>query len=325
MGAARERGAPVLAILGPTAVGKSRLALRLAPLVGGEIVSADSAMVYRGMNVGTDKPTPADMARVPHHLVDVVDPDEPFNVSDFQRLAGRAVEDILARGRLPLLVGGTGLWIRALLEGYSLPAVPPDPVLRRELAAEAERVGPEALHARLARLDPKAAAAIGPRNARRLIRALEVCLATGLPFSLVGRRAQPPPYDALKVGLVRPRDELYRLIDERVEGQLARGLVEEVRGLLARGYDPRLQAFQALGYKEVIAYLHGACSYSEMVRVLKRNTRRYAKRQLTWLRREHHLQWIDLSVEGEEGAVRRICALLAERPWPFRCGLPPSP
>ncbi len=314
-GAATRARLPVVAVLGPTAVGKSRFALLLARRVGGEIVSADSAMVYRGLDVGTDKPSPEERAAVPHHLVDVADPDEPFSVADFVRLAARAVEEVLARGRLPLLVGGTGLWIRALLAGYRLPPVPPDPNLRRRLAEEAERSGPEALHARLAALDPERAAEVDPRNVRRVIRALEVCLRGGVPASSLARRRAPSPYDALKVGLTRERGELYRLIDARVERQLAAGLVEEVRGLLARGYPPDLQAFQALGYKEVIAHLRGDCSREEMVRILQRNTRRYAKRQLTWFRREPDVVWFDLSARSEDDVLAEVCSLMAERAW----------
>ncbi len=323
---APSAGKPLVVVLGPTAVGKSRFAVLLARRVDGEIVSADSAMVYRGLDVGTDKPGPADRAAVPHHLLDVVNPDEPFNVSDFVRLAAAAVDRILARGRLPLLVGGTGLWIRAFVAGYRLPPVPPDPRLRRRLAEEAERSGPEALHARLAALDPAGAAALDPRNVRRVIRALEISLATGSPASALAGLRSPPPYDALKVGLTRDREELYRLIEARVERQLAGGLVEEVRGLLARGYPAGLQAFQALGYKEVIAHLRGECSREEMVRALKRNTRRFAKRQLTWFRREPDVVWFNLSTHPEEEVLETVASLIAGRRWtPGRGRRRPSP
>lgn len=315
---------PLLVILGPTAVGKSRLALALARRLGGEIVSADSAQVYRHLDIGTDKPSAEERAAVPHHLVDVVDPDEPFSVWDFQRLARAAIADIGARGRLPLLVGGTGLYIRAVIRrGYAFPPAPPDPGLRAALAARVEREGWEALHRALRQADPEAAARIDPRNVRRVIRALEVYLSTGVPFSRwVGGGARspdaaegPPLYDALLVGLTREREDLYRRIEERVEAQLRRGLVEEVRRLLARGYDPGLQSFQALGYKEVIAYLAGRVPYDEMVRLLKRNTRRYAKRQWTWFRREAGVHWFDLTRQGEAEVEEAVARLVRERGW----------
>lgn len=312
-------GTPLLVILGPTAVGKTALALRLARRLEGEIVSADSAMIYRGMDIGTDKPSPAERAEIPHHLMDVCDPDQPFSVWEYQRRARAAIAAVAARGRLPLLVGGTGLYIRAVIRPwYAFAPAPPDPALRAELAARAAAAGGAALHRELAAVDPEAAARIGPHNVRRLVRALEVYRVTGVPFSRWlerARAAAAPPYDALLVGLTRAREDLYRRIEARVEDQLRRGLVAEVRSLLAHGYSPALPALQALGYKEVIAYLEGRVPYEEMVRLLKRNTRRYAKRQETWFRREEGVRWFDLTRESAEAVEEAVVALVRARGW----------
>jgi len=219
---------PLIAIVGPTAVGKSELALRLAEEFGGEIVSADSRQIYRGLDIGTAKPTAEERQRVPHHLLDVVNPDEVLTLAQYQELAYAAIDDILARGKVPFLVGGTGLYIKAVVEGWSIPRVPPNERLRAELYRLAELEGPEALHARLREVDPAAAARIDPRNVRRVIRALEVCLTAGRPISQLQAR-RPPPYRILRIGLTMPREELYRRIDERADRMIARGLVEEVR------------------------------------------------------------------------------------------------
>lgn len=321
----RDRPIPLLVILGPTAVGKSRLALALARRLGGEIVSADSAQVYRFMDIGTDKPSPADRAAVPHHLVDVRDPDEPFSVAEYQAMARAAIDAVAARGRLPVLAGGTGLYIRAVVSGaYAFPAAAPDPALRAALTARAEAGGIDPLYRQLQAVDPVAAARIDPRNARRVIRALEVYLQTGVPFSRrgggAGAAAAPggtagAAYDALLVGLTREREDLYARIDARVEDQLRRGLVDEVRGILARGYDPSLPALQALGYKEVIAHLRGEVPFEEMVRVLKRNTRRYAKRQWTWFRREEGVRWFNLTQEDPAAVEEEVVRLVRARGW----------
>ncbi len=321
---------PLLVILGPTAVGKSRMALALARRLGGEIVSADSAQVYRGMDIGTDKPSPAERAEVPHHLVDIRDPDEPFSVAEYQALAAAAIAAIRARGRLPVLAGGTGLYIRAVVSGaYAFPPAAPDPELRAALSARAAAEGIEPLYRQLQEVDPVAAGRIDPRNTRRVIRALEVYLQTGVPFSRwgggggaerepgggggAGPAGAAPAHDALMIGLTREREDLYARIDARVGDQLGRGLVNEVRGLLARGYDPALPALQALGYKEVIAHLRGDVPYDEMVRVLKRNTRRYAKRQWTWFRRDSGVLWFNLTHEDEAAVEEEVARLVRER------------
>ncbi|MDR7484129.1 MAG: tRNA (adenosine(37)-N6)-dimethylallyltransferase MiaA [Armatimonadota bacterium] len=299
-----------LAVLcGPTAVGKSAAAVPLAERLGAEIIAADSRTVYRGMDVGTAKPTPEQRRRVPHHLLDVADPTELFTVADFQRLANAAIAQIRDRGGLPLLVGGTGLYIRAVIDCLALPPVPPDAALRAALESEARERGPGHLHARLAALDPAAAARIHPHNVRRVIRALEVVLRTGRPISAQQRGGGPSGPMAI-VGLTMDRAALYRRIDARVEAQLAAGLVSEVRGLLERGVPATAPAMQALGYKEIVGWLTGAYGYDEAVRRLKRNTRRYAKRQYTWFGRDPRIVWVDVTDLDGAAVVARVHGIM---------------
>ncbi|BCV21203.1 tRNA (adenosine(37)-N6)-dimethylallyltransferase MiaA [Moorella sp. Hama-1] len=288
---------PLAAIVGPTATGKSAIALQVASHLGAEIISVDSAQVYRGMDIGTAKLTPEervghDGQPVPHHLIDIVDPDEPFSVADYQALARQAIGDINARGRLPILVGGTGLYYQAVVDPYRFTPEGGDPRVRRELEELAIRFGNEYLYERLQRIDPEAARRIHPHDRRRLVRALEVYQTSGQPISaaLAWRRRQETPYRLAAVALTMPRPLLYERIEARVDAMLARGLVEEVARLLAR-YDYRLPALQALGYKEIGAYLRHEMSLEEAVALLKRNTRRLAKRQLTWFRRDKRLRW----------------------------------
>ncbi len=294
---------PLVAIVGPTGVGKTALALRLAPRFNGEIVGADSRQVYRGMDIGTGKPTAEERAAVPHHLVDVADPDEEFNVSFFQAQATAAVEEVHGRGRLPFLVGGTGHYVWALLEGLRLPQVPPNLELRRDLAAIAEEEGGlDFLHAQLADLDPVAAARIDPRNARRVIRAIEVSRATGLPFSQVGTR-EPPPYRGLIIGLTCPREELYRRIDARVDAMVARGWVDEVRRLMDRGYGLDLPSMSSLGYREIAMVVEGRLGLEEAVARVKMETHRFARRQYGWFRlTDPRIRWLDITACTEEKA-----------------------
>jgi len=273
----------LVVIVGPTAVGKTRLALRLAGQLGAEIVSADSRQVYRGMDIGTDKPTAEERQRVPHHLVDIVDPDEEFTLARYQDMAYAAVEDVLARGRLPLLVGGTGLYIKAVAEGWSIPRVRPNEALRTELYREAKVEGGVALHARLRQVDPVAAEKIDPRNVRRVIRALEVYLETGRPISELQRR-RPSPYRVLQIGLTMERAALYRRIDQRVDRMIGRGLVEEVRGLVEQGCGYELPAMSGLGYRQVGCYLRGEINLEEAIRLIKRDTRRFVRQQYNWFR-----------------------------------------
>ncbi len=285
---------PVIVICGPTASGKTDLCLRLAGRFAIEVVSADSRQVYRTMDIGTAKPGPDVLARVRHHLVDVVDPDEDFTVAHFVDRGRRAIKEIRAAGRLPLLAGGTGLYIQALTEG--LADVPPaDPVFRREMQRLADERGSAWLLERLKRVDPELGSRLRPADKVRIIRGLEVFAQCGRPLSELQRRHafSERPYRLLKIGLAVEREELYRRIERRTEAMFAAGLVEEVRSLLERGYDPSLKALNTIGYREVIAFLRGACSRQEAIERVKRNTRRYAKRQLTWFRRDEAINWVD--------------------------------
>jgi tRNA dimethylallyltransferase len=311
---------------GPTAVGKTRVAVALAPLLGAEIVCADSRTVYRHMDIGTAKPSPEDRRAVPHHLLDVVDPDEVLTLAQYQRLADRAIAEIRARGHLPLLVGGTGLYIRAVVDRIAIPRVPPNWELRTQLEEEERREGPGALHRRLQAVDPLAASRIHPRNLRRIIRALEVYAATGTPISAFqdqvrgGRWTPPPAGTALLLALTLDRARLYRRIDQRIDAQLSSGLVEEVRALLRAGYSPRLPALQALGYKEIVPYLEGRTTLPEAVALLRRNTRRYAKRQITWLRADPRYRWVDV----DDLPPEEVAALLRRIITDEECGAPAS-
>jgi tRNA dimethylallyltransferase len=286
--------ASLLVICGPTASGKTRLALELAGRLPLEVISADSRQVYRGMDIGTAKPTPQERQQLPHHLVDVVDPDQAFSAADFVRLARPAAASIRARGRLPVVVGGTGLYIRALTEGL-VDAPPADPELRQSLWQQEREEGEGTLYRLLQERDPAAAARIHPRNLVRIVRSLEV-------FALEGRRLSElqaehafgeRPFATLKIGLAPEREELFQSIDRRAEAMLAAGLVEEVRGLLQGGYAPELKALQTIGYRECLRLLRGELSLAETTALIQLETRRYAKRQLTWFRQDSEIIWVD--------------------------------
>jgi len=293
----------VISLLGPTATGKSSLAVDLALRFDGEIVSADSRQVYRCMDVGTAKPTPEQRAAVPHHLLDVVDPDEDYNVARYQADASAAIEDILSRRKMPFLVGGSGLYLAAVMGELDLPIVGPDENFRAQLEKEAREGGAEHLHRRLAEVDPAAAERIHPNNLRRVIRALEVHHFTGLPFSSFSRRNAPTPFRFLKIGLTAPREVLYQRIDRRVEEMMKRGLLEEVSQLLARGYTPSLKSMESLGYRELCAHLNGEISLEEAVQTFKRNTRRFAKRQFTWFRKTPDVHWFDITAPSLAASI----------------------
>lgn len=304
---------PIIAIVGPTATGKTATGVRVAQAVDGEIISADSVAVYRGMDIGTAKPTPEERAAVPFHLIDVVDPDEPFNVAQFKQMAEAALSDIRARGRRPLVVGGTGLYVRVLLEDFGLTETPADSARRAALDAEALRLGVPALHARLAEVDPAAAARIHPNDRVRIVRALEVYARTGVPMSVQQardaerRRCRP----ARKFALTASREALYRRIDARVDAMIAAGLVEEVKHLLAQGYSPMPASLRSLGYKEMAAYLQDEVDLETAIQAIKRNTRRFAKRQLTWFRADPELIWIDVGEMSPAQAATVILQHLA--------------
>jgi tRNA dimethylallyltransferase len=297
----------VLVIVGPTAVGKTALSLQLGQAWGGEIISADSRQIYRYMDIGTAKATPAERALLPHHLIDVVAPDEELTLAHYQRLAAEAIESVWRRGRLPLLVGGTGLYVQALLEGWTIPEVSPDLDLRARLTAEAQRAGYAALHATLATVDPLAAQRIDARNVRRVIRALEVYYCTGQPISALQQKS-PPGYRVLKIGLTMARAALYARIDARVDRMMAQGLEGEVRGLVARGYPDTLPSMSGLGYRQMGQYLRGKVTFDEAVALIKHHTRRFVRQQYTWFRLDDtSIHWLDmacLDVVSLEALVR---------------------
>lgn len=300
-----EMTEPLVAVVGPTAAGKSALALELAERFGGEIVGADSRQIYRRMDIGTAKPTPEERARVPHHLIDSVEPDQPYDLARYQREAYAAVDAIAARGRLPLLVGGTGLYVRAVTEGYQLPAVEPRPEWRRAMEERAARIGAEALHAELAACDPRAAARIDPRNVRRVIRALELAEAG------VSAASEPEPrYRVLRLGVGRPRAELYRRIDDRIDAMLAAGWLDEVRRLLQAGYNRRLPSMSGLGYRDLVAYLLGERTFAEAVTATKHGTHRFARQQGTWFRPDDpQIRWLD---GGDPASLDRAIRAVGE-------------
>jgi tRNA dimethylallyltransferase len=274
----------LIAVVGATAVGKTAYAIELAQLLDGEIVSADSRQIYRQMDIGTAKPSTTERAAAVHHLLDIVDPDEIFSLATYQDLANAALADIVARGRTPLLVGGSGQYLAAVLEGWQVPRVPPQVALRVELEAQAATEGAEALHARLAAVDPDAARSIAATNVRRVVRALEVYLATGVPISVQQKR-QRPPYRIRTLWLQRPREELYARIDTRVDAMMAAGLVAEVAALRAAGYDWELPAMSGLGYIQFQPYFEESADLAACVQRLKFDTHNFVRRQGNWFRR----------------------------------------
>lgn len=293
---------PLVILTGPTAVGKTALSVKLAKAIGGEIISADSMQVYRYLDIGSAKVTPEEMEGVPHHLIDVLDPKEEFNVAVFQKLAKQAMEDIYARGRIPVIVGGTGFYIQALLYDIDFAETKEDPVYRKQLEEQAAKEGAEALHARLRQVDPESAAAIHANNVKRVIRALEYYQQTGEKISVHNERERQKesPYQFLYYVLNTNRDELYQRIDRRVDVMLEQGLLDEVKRLKEMGCTRELVSMQGLGYKELLAYLDGECSLEEAVFILKRDTRHFAKRQLTWFRREREVRWLNLPDFGQD-------------------------
>jgi tRNA dimethylallyltransferase len=290
---------PFLALVGPTASGKSEAAVALTQRLGAEIVSVDSMLVYRGMDVGTAKPTSAERTRIPHHLVDVAEPEEPFSVARYQELARAVVEDVDGRGHRVLLVGGSGLYFRAIVDELEFPATDPD--AREELRAEAEVLGPDRLHRRLAEFDPAAAARIEPTNVRKTVRALEVVAVTGRPFSSYAARWERYPDEHVRAaGIDLPRDVLARRIEARVRRMVDTGLLDEVRALLDRGLFGWLTASRAIGYAEFAGHLRGEITLAEATAETVRRTRELARRQMVWFRRDPRIRWFPA---GERGAI----------------------
>jgi len=300
------KGIGLLVIVGPTAVGKTALAIELGQRLGGEVISADSRQIYRGMDIGTAKATPAERAALPHHLIDIVDPDEELTLAVYQRLAADKIAEVWARGHVPMLVGGTGLYVRAVTEGWTVPEVPPNVALRNSLGQEAALLGHQALHARLAAVDPVAAARIDARNVRRVIRALEVYDQTGTPISALQRK-EAPGYAMFTLGLTMPRELLYRRIDERVDRMMAEGLVAEVRALMGRGYGEDLPSMSGLGYRQIVQHLRGEVTCDEAVLLIKKHTRRFVRQQYNWFRLgDPGIHWFDMPVDDREGLWQMV-------------------
>ncbi|HHX77695.1 MAG TPA: tRNA (adenosine(37)-N6)-dimethylallyltransferase MiaA [Firmicutes bacterium] len=310
---------PLLVLAGPTAAGKTELAVETALRLNGEIISADSMQVYRRMDIGTAKPTGAERKGVPHYLIDIVDPDEEYNVARFQADANQAIEDIAGRGKLPMLVGGTGLYLNAVIFSYQFSDCQAEfKELRASLLnAASEKGSSRFLHRRLQEVDPESARKIHPNDLRRIVRALEVYYVTGKPISLQIKETKraKSSYSPVIIGLKWRRDCLYERIDRRVDGMLKRGFLAEVQGLLQDGYSPALKSMQSLGYAHLARHLMGELSLNEAVEELKRDTRRYAKRQMTWFRKLNGITWINMvhgTEEEKEEAVEKICSLMQE-------------
>ena len=301
-----QRKLPLILIIGPTAVGKTELAIQLAERIAqrGEIISADSRLFYRGMDIGTAKPSQAEMARVPHYLIDIVDPDETLSLAVFQEKAKELIADIHARGKLPFLVGGTGQYIRAVTQGWTPPEVTADERLRVVLEKMKEERGFEWLHAKLEILDPEAASKIDARNVRRTIRALEVILTTGRKFSDQRGKVESP-YHLITIGLNRPREELYQRVDERIDLMFANGFLDEVKGLLEKGYLPTLPSMSAIGYRECVSVIKGELTLEQAKVEMRRVTRIFVRRQANWFKEsDPEIMWFKVE-EGVDEAVEK--------------------
>ena len=306
---------PLLILTGPTAAGKTALSIQAAKAFDGEIISADSMQVYKGMDIGSAKIRRDEMDGVPHHLIDVLEPEEPFHVVKFQELARAAMEEIYERGHLPIITGGTGFYIQALLYDIDFTENDADPAYRETLERLAMERGAAYLHGLLKERDPKAAQEIHENNVKRVIRALEFYEKTGTPISVhnAAQREKESPYRFAYVVLNRNREELYRRIDRRVDQMMDAGLLEEVDTLRKRGYDRSYVSMQGLGYKELLAYLDGECTLEEAVYILKRDTRHFAKRQLTWFKRERDTDWLSLDQKTDEEALADLTEILKRR------------
>jgi len=301
----------LVAIVGPTATGKSRLALRLAQYFDGEIVSADSRQVYRHMDIGTAKPGQQELSLVPHHLIDIVNPDRDFSLAQYQRLAYSTINDIQQRSKLALLVGGSGLYVWAVLEGWGIPQVPPDPEFRHSLQEKVAIGGTDELYQELMRVDPVAARSIDRRNVRRLIRALEVYRYADTPFSQLQQK-KAPPFNALIIGLTGDRAELYRRIDLRVDRMIEQGLVEEVRKLANMGYGFHLPAMSGIGYKQIGMFLRGELTLAAAIQQIKFETHRFVRHQYGWFRLgDNRIHWFDIESEVEPEITEKVAGFMS--------------
>jgi len=280
---------PLVVIIAPTAMGKTDISLEIAKDIDGEIISTDSRQIYKEMDIATDTILPKNQKGIPHHMLAIRKPNETLTLAEYKDMALKKIDEIYKRGHIPILVGGTGLYISAIIEGYNVPRVAPDEKLRKKLQEEAEKHGPEYIYKKLQKLDPESAAQIHPNNIRYVIRAIEINKSTK---SHKQDKKSQPKFDLFILGIERPREEIYERINSRVDHQKIRGLIEEVKALVEKGYDPSLPAMTSLGVKEIIPYIKGKMDIGECLEILKRNTRRYAKRQMTWLKRYDNVRWL---------------------------------
>jgi len=307
----------LVAIVGPTGVGKSRLALLLAQTFNGEIVSADSRQVYRHMDIGTAKPSLEELSLVPHHLLNIIDPDEDFSLAQYQRLAYRVIDDIEQRNKLPLLIGGSGLYVWSVLEGWKIPSVPPDLEFRHSLEEKAAKAGKDELYQELVKVDPSAAQGIDPRNVRRVIRALEVHRSTQTPLSQL-RHKQAPPFKTLIIGLTADRAELYRRINLRVDEMIKQGLVEEVKRLVNMGYDLNLPALSGIGYKQIGMFLKDELTLDAAIQQIKFETHRFVRHQYNWFRlKDDRIQWFNIQRKVDQEITALIAKFIGVNSYEF--------
>ena len=300
----------LIAIVGPTGIGKSRLALHLAGRFRGEIVSADSRQVYRYLDIGTAKPTPQELSHIPHHLINIVNPDDDFSLAQYQELAYKAIEDVNRRNRLPFLVGGSGLYVKAVLEGWQVPGVSPDREFRYNREKRASESGVDELYEELVRVDPEAARKIDRRNVRRVIRALEVHARTEKPFSSLGQK-KAPAFDSFIIGLTADRAALYCTVDCRVDEMIERGLVREVENLLKMGYHLDLTSMSGIGYRQVGQYLNGELALEAAIQKIKTETHRYIRHQYAWFRlTDDRIHWFDVESQGDYEIEKELAGFL---------------
>jgi tRNA dimethylallyltransferase len=300
-----RKSQPVIAILGPTAVGKTRISIPLAERFDGEIVSVDSRLIYRGMDIGTAKPTRDERTRIPHHLIDAANPDDTWNLAKFCEAALNVIHDIHGRGKVAFLVGGTGQYLKAVLEGWNPPATAESPDLREELEAIAANEGYDALHRQLQAVDSASASRIDPRNVRRVIRALEIFHLTGIPASSQ-RVNKPPSFEKLRIGLTLPRGELFQRIDQRIDMMIEAGWINEVQELIDRGFSPELPSFSAIGYAQLSAYLSDEMDLNSAIAEIRRLSRQFVRRQSNWFKADDPaIQWFD-AVSGVEEQISAV-------------------
>jgi len=301
-----KKDVPLIVIVGPTAVGKTEVSLRLAEVFNGEIISADSRLFYRGMDIGTAKPKPAERGKIPHHFIDVSPPDQVWSLALYLPKANDTIREIHERGHLPFLVGGTGQYIQAIVEGWDIPAVQPDPRLRGVLNKWAEQVGVDGIRQRLEILDPEAAEGIDGPNLRRMIRALEVILASGEKFSQQKGKTGSL-FNIMQIGLIRPREELYQRIDQRIDKMIKDGLVKEVEILLERGYTPELSSMSAIGYKQIVSFLQDEITFEEAVNQIRSKTRKYVRQQANWFNENSpDIHWFPATTDPTEEIIKKI-------------------